>query len=201
MNESRSMDRRIHRTRVMISEAFLTIMAKRNYSDISVVDIAEQANINRSTFYAHFIDKEDLLDTIVNEKFQLLDDVLKERCAAIDEVPSFAEPDPIFAVLFEHIFEHDEFYRVMLLINPVGNFSTRLNEMIKAHFFQRITRIGINQKVQVPLDILLDYLSFSTSGIIHRWLENNKVYSPHHMALQLTRLARLGVYTAMGAQA
>ncbi|MDT0124171.1 TetR/AcrR family transcriptional regulator [Paenibacillus sp. RRE4] len=201
MNESRSMDRRIHRTRVMISEAFLTIMTKQNYSDISVVDIAEQANINRSTFYAHFIDKEDLLDTIVNEKFQLLDDVLKERCAAIDEVPSFAEPDPIFAVLFEHIFEHDEFYRVMLLINPVGNFSTRLNEVIKAHFFQRITRIGLNQKVQVPLDILLDHLSFSTSGIIHKWLENNKVYSPHHMALQLTRLARLGVYTAMGAHA
>jgi AcrR family transcriptional regulator len=185
----------------MISEAFLTIMAKQKYSDISVVDIAEQANINRSTFYAHFIDKEDLLDTIVNEKFQLLDDVLNKRCVDMDVVPSFAEPDPIFAVLFEHIFEHDEFYRVMLLINPVGNFSTRLNEMIKAHFFQRITRIGLNQKVQVPLDILLDHLSFSTSGIIHKWLENNKIYSPHHMALQLTRLARLGVYTAMGAQA
>lgn len=201
MNETRGVDRRIYRTRVMISEAFLKMMKKQDYVEISIVDIAEQANINRSTFYAHFIDKEDLLDKMINEKLELLEHVLSERSAAMDVALSFTEPDPIFAVLFEHIFEHDEFYRVMLLINPVGNFSTRLNEVIKTYFFQRITQLGMDQKVQVPLDILLDHLSFSTSGIIHKWLENNKVYSPHHMALQLTRLARLGVYTAMGAQA
>ncbi|RAW15230.1 TetR/AcrR family transcriptional regulator [Paenibacillus taichungensis] len=197
MNESRGVDRRILRTRVMISNALLKILPQKAYTEISVVDIAEQANINRSTFYAHFLDKDDLLDSMVNEKFQLLEELLAERNAHLGSLPSFNEPDPIFAVLFEHILEHDEFYRVMLLINPAGNFNSRLNEVIREMFLDRIAQLGMEQK-EVPLEILLDHISFSTIGIIHKWLADSKVNSPHHMALQLTRIALLGTYKAMG---
>ncbi|MFE6076948.1 TetR/AcrR family transcriptional regulator [Paenibacillus sp. NPDC057886] len=199
MNDPRGVDRRILRTRVMISEAFLKILPQKSFTEISVVDIAEQANINRSTFYAHFLDKDDLLNSMVNEKFQLLEQLLAERNAHLGSLPSFNEPDPIFAVMFEHILEHDEFYRVMVLINPAGSFNIRLNEVIKDAFFHRISQLGMEQKVQVPLDILLDHISFSTTGIIHKWLADTKVCSPHHMALQLTRIALLGTYKAMGA--
>ncbi|SEB23787.1 TetR/AcrR family transcriptional regulator [Paenibacillus sp. 276b] len=198
MNESRGVDRRILRTRVMISKALLKILPQKAFTEISVVDIAEQANINRSTFYAHFLDKDDLLDSMVNEKFQLLEQLLAERNSHLGSLPSFNEPDPIFAVLFEHILEHDEFYRVMVLINPAGNFNSRLNEVIRERFLDRISQLGMEQK-EVPLDILLDHISFSTIGIIHKWLTDNKVNSPHHMALQLTRIALLGTYKAMGA--
>ncbi|WP_269084548.1 TetR/AcrR family transcriptional regulator C-terminal domain-containing protein [Paenibacillus xylanivorans] len=193
------MDRRILRTRIIISEAFLKILPKKCFAEISVVNIAQQANINRSTFYAHFLDKEDLLENMVNEKFQLLEQLLAERNSHLGSVPSFNEPDPIFAVLFEHILEHDEFYRVMLLINPAGNFNIRLNEVIRETFFDRISQLDREQKVQVPLDILLDHISFSTIGMIHKWIADHKVCSPHHMALQLTRIALLGTYKAMGA--
>ncbi|WDQ35977.1 TetR/AcrR family transcriptional regulator C-terminal domain-containing protein [Paenibacillus marchantiae] len=182
----------------MISEAFLKILPQKCFTEISVVDIVEQANINRSTFYAHFLDKDDLLDSMVNAKFQLLEQLLAERNAHLENLPSFNEPDPIFAVLFEHILEHDEFYRVMVLINPAGNFNSRLNEVIREMFLDRISQLGMEQK-EVPLDILLDYISFSTIGIIHKWLADSKVYSPHYMALQLTRIALLGTYKAMGA--
>jgi AcrR family transcriptional regulator len=183
----------------MISEAFLKILPQKYFAEISVVDIAQQANINRSTFYAHFLDKEDLLENMVKEKFQLLEQLLVERNSHLGSVPSFNEPDPIFTVLFEHILEHDEFYRVMLLINPAGNFNNRLNEVIRETFFDRISQLDMEQKVQVPLDILLDHISFSTMGMIHKWIADHKVYSPHHMALQLTRIALLGTYKAMGA--
>ncbi|MGV2881459.1 TetR/AcrR family transcriptional regulator [Paenibacillus taichungensis] len=182
----------------MISKALLKILPQKAFTEISVVDIAEQANINRSTFYAHFLDKDDLLDSMVNEKFQLLEQLLAERNAHLGSLNSFNEPDPIFAVLFEHILEHDEFYRVMVLINPAGNFNRRLNEVIREMFLDRISQLGMEQK-EVPLDILLDHISFSTIGIIHKWLADNKVNSPHHMALQLTRIALLGTYKAMGA--
>ncbi|MDR9747309.1 TetR/AcrR family transcriptional regulator [Paenibacillus taichungensis] len=198
MKESRGVDRRILRTRVMISKALLKILPQKTFTEISVVDIAEQANINRSTFYAHFLDKDDLLDSMVNEKFQLLEQLLAERNSHLGSLPSFNEPDPIYAVLFEHILEHEEFYRVMVLINPAGNFNRRLNEVIREMFLDRISQLGMEQK-EVPLDILLDHISFSTIGIIHKWLADNKVNSPHHMALQLTRIALLGTYKAMGA--
>ncbi|MFB9328671.1 TetR/AcrR family transcriptional regulator [Paenibacillus aurantiacus] len=199
MNVNKGLDRRIVRTRSMICEAFLSILHRKVYDEISVVDIAEQANINRSTFYAHFIDKEDLLDKMVADKMELLSALIHNPSDAAGLTPAFNAPDPIFLTLFEHVFEYDHFYRVMLLGTTAGNFRAALNGIVRESFFIRISKLGMDQRLQVPLDVLLDYISLSTCGIIERWLEGNKVYSPHHMALQLTRLAFLGVYKSMGA--
>ncbi|MCC3376181.1 TetR family transcriptional regulator C-terminal domain-containing protein [Cohnella sp. REN36] len=56
----------------------------------------------------------------------------------------------------------------------------------------------MDQKLLVPLDILLDYLSASTMGSIRTWLSQQMVFSAHYMALQMTRLSMLGIYRAMG---
>ncbi|WP_145410860.1 TetR/AcrR family transcriptional regulator [Paenibacillus xylanexedens] len=198
MNEAKQTDRRVLRTRNMILDAFIAILEKKSYQDISVVDISEQANINRSTFYAHFIDREDLLEKLVAGKLELLKDQILKGMDEKKWKSSFYEPDPIFLALFEHAFEHDYFYRVMLANDTSGGFRSKVNDIIRDSFFRRLSELDMDQKLQVPLDILLDYISTSTSGIIDKWLRDNKVYSPGHMALQLTRLATLGVYKTMG---
>ncbi|MEI7025333.1 TetR/AcrR family transcriptional regulator [Paenibacillus sp. y28] len=199
MKENQSRDRRIVRTRSMICDAFLVILNKKTYDEISIVDIADQANINRSTFYAHFIDKEDLLQKMIAEQIDMLKESIRGVTDSTRFAPSFTTPDPVFLTLFEHASRHDPFYRVMLLRTSAGVFRSQLNEVIREGFFVRLSRLDLEQKLQVPLDILLDYVSFSTSGIMVKWLSDNKVYSPHHMALQLTRMALIGVYSSMGA--
>jgi AcrR family transcriptional regulator len=56
-----TMDRRAMRTRLALHQALLGLILERDYDDISVADIADTANVGRSTFYAHFTDKDDLL--------------------------------------------------------------------------------------------------------------------------------------------
>lgn len=197
MSEPRE-DRRVTRTRQLIAASFLDILFKKPYTDISVVDIAEHANINRSTFYAHFLDKEDLLEKLVGEKLGKLKQVLAYSATATEWRPAFNDADPIFVQLFDHAFEHSAFYQSMSAAHPVGNFSSLLTDIIKDSFLARISRFGLDQKVQVPLDLLLDHISCSTIGLLLKWLADNSIYSPRHMALQLTRIAWLGVYAAMG---
>lgn len=57
-------DPRIQRTRQYIIDAFLTLAKRKNFEEISITDITEEAKINRSTFYYHFLDKYDLIDAI-----------------------------------------------------------------------------------------------------------------------------------------
>ncbi|WP_245856110.1 TetR/AcrR family transcriptional regulator [Paenibacillus rigui] len=192
------MDRRIFRTRTMIFQAFLVILQKKPYHEISIVDIAEQADINRSTFYAHFIDKEDLLQKMIADKLDLLAERIRIGVEPSHSTPSFNDPDLIFLALFEHVFEHDYFYQVMLPKDAAGDFRNQFNGLIREAFFARLSKLGIEQKLQVPLDILLDYISCSTIGIMEKWLTDSKIYSPHHMALQLTRLGFLGIYKSTG---
>jgi AcrR family transcriptional regulator len=50
-------DPRVRRTRQLLQEALLALMAEKNFDAISVQDITERATLNRATFYAHFQDK------------------------------------------------------------------------------------------------------------------------------------------------
>jgi len=54
-------DRRTERTRHALMMAFVNLVLTRGYAEISVEDIAEQANVGRSTFYMHYKSKLDLL--------------------------------------------------------------------------------------------------------------------------------------------
>lgn len=54
-------DRRVRRTRETLHRALIELMMERAYDRISVSDVIARANIGRSTFYAHYRDKDDLL--------------------------------------------------------------------------------------------------------------------------------------------
>lgn len=61
-------DPRAIRTRQLIVDAFTQLIKMKNFGQISVKDITGLATINRATFYAHFVDKYDLLDVVLTEE-------------------------------------------------------------------------------------------------------------------------------------
>lgn len=54
-------DRRVRRTRRALHQALIGLMLERGYARITVQDILDRADVGRSTFYAHFRNKDDLL--------------------------------------------------------------------------------------------------------------------------------------------
>ena len=65
-------DPRVKRTRQLLQQAFLALMQEKGFQDTTVQDIADRATVNRATFYAHFTDKYDLIDSCIREQFQQL---------------------------------------------------------------------------------------------------------------------------------
>ncbi len=73
-------DPRVRRTRQMLQQAMSSLLREKEFVDITVQDITEGADLNRATFYKHFLDKYDLLNAIVRERFQThLDAALPEN--------------------------------------------------------------------------------------------------------------------------
>ena len=64
------LDPRVKRTRQLLEEAFLEVVAEKGFQSVSVQDITEKAGVNRATFYAHFPDKYALLDYSVRQSFR-----------------------------------------------------------------------------------------------------------------------------------
>lgn len=65
-------DPRAKRTRQLLQKAMQELLHEEAFSKITVQDITARAEVNRATFYAHFVDKYELLDAIVRDMFQAM---------------------------------------------------------------------------------------------------------------------------------
>ena len=59
------LDRRVARSRRALKEALTDLILEQGYESVTVQDIIDRADVGRSTFYAHFLDKDDLLMAIL----------------------------------------------------------------------------------------------------------------------------------------
>jgi AcrR family transcriptional regulator len=58
-------DRRVSKTRKALKEALTDLILEKGYEGVTVQDVIDRADVGRSTFYAHFVDKDDLLMAIL----------------------------------------------------------------------------------------------------------------------------------------
>ena len=63
-------DPRIVRSRRMLMDALVKLLDKKEFDDISVQDIADEATLNRATFYLHYPDKNALLQAMTDARFR-----------------------------------------------------------------------------------------------------------------------------------
>src|SRR5262245_40855345 len=64
------LDPRVKRTRRLILQSFSDLLAEKSFDAISVQDVTDRAQINRATFYDHFVDKYKLLDYWISQVFR-----------------------------------------------------------------------------------------------------------------------------------
>lgn len=87
-------DRRVNRTRRVLKEALTDLILEKGYERVTVRDILDRADVGRSTFYAHFVDKDDLLMNI-----------LADLEVPAPDTSSWTQDDPAFGWTLE-LFRH-----------------------------------------------------------------------------------------------
>src|SRR5438046_3717676 len=98
-------DRRSERTRQLLNVALIELMLEQRYDEITVQDIIDRANIGRSTFYAHYLDKEDLL---VSGFTRVLDTLSQHPQQLAGEAHQAL---PSLTRFFQHVQDHYQLYK------------------------------------------------------------------------------------------
>ena len=80
--ETETTDPRILRSRRMLMEALARLLTKREFDDVSVQEIADEATLNRATFYLHYADKNALLQAMTESRFR---DLIERRAITFTE--------------------------------------------------------------------------------------------------------------------
>lgn len=175
------MDRRQQKTRKAIFQAFTTLLGRKNYTGITVQDIIDEANIGRSTFYAHFETKDDLLKELCRELFgHIIDSAID--CTHTHGLYSDGNaPESVFCHLLQHLQENDN--NILGLLSCESSeiflryFKDSLNELIKIQVLDKSNLIS----EKLPDDFLINHISGSFVEMVQWWLKGHRKQSPQEL--------------------
>lgn len=199
-------DRRVMRTKKMIRNALSELIEQKGYDNISITDIATKADINRGTFYLHYIDKYDLLEKIENEVIQELKDSIDKTSDIatvsinfVNSTDSVDEPMPFMIRVFEYIKENSAFMKAIL--GPKGDpkFHMKIKELIETSLYaDKLIKTFKKENMLIPHEYFISYVLYAHLGVIEQWLESGMEKSPEDMALILSKMFLLGPFKVAG---
>jgi AcrR family transcriptional regulator len=181
-------DRRSQRTRQLLGAALIELMLEKGYGSISVSDLIERANVGRSTFYAHYRDKDDLLVSELNRVV----DLLNEHLTGDEPARS-----PFFSSLgfFRHLAEQYDLYKALFWSPGADLLFKHEQRYLSEKIEQRLAQSG--QAFSVPLSVLANYLAGSFLTLLKWWLDNKMIYSPEQMDEFFQKLILPGVESSI----
>jgi AcrR family transcriptional regulator len=176
-------DLRVRRTHKLLWEALLAELSARAFEEITVKEICERAMVHRSTFYKHYEDKYALLEQGMR---QMYDTLVAEVTHAPPSVFSVDHPPPYFVRVFEHVAEHQPFYRLMLCGEGIGRFQKLIKDYIAEQALAKVRELPPdNQHFAFPPAMQVQFFAGAFLSLLTWWLENDMPLSPHQMAQYL----------------
>ncbi|PAB59038.1 hypothetical protein CCE28_12710 [Anaeromicrobium sediminis] len=172
------LDRRSQRTRKLIFEAFNELLAKNQYSKITVQSIIHRANIGRTTFYSHFQTKDELLYESCKMIFEhvFAEKVLVEATHDFSQSSDFK--DYITHILY-HLKDNKKIIKSMLKFEDSGVFMNSFKEYIHKYFSNVIQPVNTNN---IDIDFINNHIVSSFIQAIRWWFHHNLKESPEKVA-------------------
>lgn len=170
------MDRRQQKTRDAVFSAFSSLLEKKRYSHITVQDIIEEANIGRSTFYAHFETKDELLNVMCTAIFRHIfsDNLIQE------ETHDFSENGNLQARLTHLLYHLKEKQRdISSILSGDGSdlFMQYFRNYLAEMFAKQISELDF----EAPRDYVLNHYVSSFAETVKWWVKNDMSYSPEEV--------------------
>lgn len=107
------MDRRIKYTKILLKDALVELMQTQHISGISIKALCERADVNRSTFYAHYTDQYDLLHQLEQEVLENLKRYL-EKPVLDNNLPISTQ---VLTLILEYLKDDAALFRALLSEN------------------------------------------------------------------------------------
>ena len=183
-------DLRAKRTRRLSQETLLGLMREKNYGAITVQDIAERSTLHRTTFYAHFEDKYDLLDSVARERIQrALADAIPDN-ALLTRDTLHACCRTVFAYLAEL---QDGCPSRDRSLDPM--FQTAVQEVLNGFVAGRLVVSSAAGTARVG--ILASAVSWAIFGAASQWSRGARAEPADWMAAQLVAVLTEGIGGAL----
>ena len=192
--EPEKKDRRTRRTRQLLRSTLLALLKEKRYEEISVQDIIEQADVARSTFYMHYVDKDDLLTGGQG--------IFAENLGQDLTAHSGENGASVFSsrAWFTHIQAQVPILKVIAKDSAMDLAMKTLRGIIHRSVEESMQAHYQVENASVPSSMILDYLTDTLMTLIKWWFNDGMRYTPEQMDDMFQQLVMPGVTSILNAR-
>src|SRR4030081_188953 len=183
-----AIDRRISRSRATLQHALTSLILKKGYEAITIQNICDEANVGRSTFYAHYTSKDDLKRKGFEHLRKELVDRQREAQAASGDVNDRSLSFSL--TMFEHARDHIDLYRALIGGRggtvSLGQIRQILSDLVRNEFAATTDK---NSADTVPRELVVQYVVGAFMAVMTWWLDGGAKLPPRRIDAMFRRLA------------
>ncbi len=166
-------DLRVIKTRKLIYQTLLELMKEKTFEEIKVSDICSKAMINRSTFYAHYEDKYELLVDFLSNLKEEFSHELNESCKENLSIREYYIK--LISLFLDHIDSKRDVYNSIMVNNRSSIMMDILLSVVNDDILKRFKENDINLKV--PTEVISKFYLGGVINIGMEWLSNSNKYT------------------------
>lgn len=185
----RKEDQRTRVTKLLIRQAYLTLLNTKPMSDITVSELCEHAGISRVTFYLHYQNIEDLNEKI---KHAFYDEITNSFMPFLIEENHNLSDDKLVQAILKVLYDNKDVVSAMLVSTHDKEFVTTILEFGRKIVLNLYPKLFSN-KDQKDFEIFYTYVSGGCLSIIKHWVRNNYQDNVGELSANIKKLISLSI--------
>lgn len=186
-------DIRVKRTKKLLRKGIAELGKTKSINKITVKELTDLVEINRGTFYLHYKDVYDLVDSIEDE----LCEELKQTVFNITPDDILYRPLDVLEKNFEYFRKHNDILTVLTGENGDTKFVYRFGEISKNKTLKLFNKIFPNMEIE-KFNFAYNFGSFGFVGILHCWSTQYAHLSSREIAEKALSLILGGLWGILG---
>lgn len=169
-----AIDRRVQRTQRALVQALVELVREKSYDVITVQDLLDRANVGRSTFYAHYRSKDDLLLRSFEAMLDMLDCGMPTQAGTTTRLAPVRE-------LFHHVGRARTFHRALARAGMLDRLYQVGTEQLSRTITNRLASSGRYPGRDVPAAVAARAMAGAVFGLLRWWIDVETPYDPDDM--------------------
>lgn len=188
-------DSRVKRTKKLIRKGLAELAKKKSINKITVKELTDLIEINRGTFYLHYKDIFDLVESIENSLYDEFNEIIK----TVNPKTILETPIDILEKFCVFISENADAFVMLIGENGDANFVYRIGTVMNDAVFELFSSIYPEMDSE-RYSFTYEYCKYGSVGLIRCWIIENHDWTPRQVAELWLRLIARGVWGIMDKQ-
>ena len=186
-------DNRVKRTKKLIRRGLVELAQTKRINKITVKELTDYVEINRGTFYLHYKDVYDLVDTLENELYRDFD----EKLSSYTGEAILKNPVDVCEDFCTHFYEHKDLYTTFLGANGDAQFGYKLGDRLNERVYEIFKSIFPKMN-DTTYDFAYHYGKFGLVGLVSCWFTQHPDWTPRQIAEMWFHITTLGLWGVIG---